>query len=39
MRKSRSAIDTVKLGVRAAGGSTPLLSKEEKLPQGKAADK
>jgi hypothetical protein len=39
MRKSRSGADTVRLGVRAGADSTLLLSREEKLPQGKAADK
>jgi hypothetical protein len=39
MRKSRNAADAAKPGARAAADSTPPLSKEEKLPQGKAADK
>jgi hypothetical protein len=38
-RKSRSATDAVKPGAPAAGDSTLPLSRREKLPQEKAADK
>jgi hypothetical protein len=39
MRRSRNAADAVKPGVHAAADSTLPISKEGKLPQGKAADK
>jgi hypothetical protein len=39
MRKSRSAAGIVKRDVRAGADSTLLLSREEKPPQEKAADK
>jgi hypothetical protein len=39
MRKSRNAADAPKPGARAAADSTLQLSKEEKPPQGKGADK
>jgi hypothetical protein len=38
-RKSRSATDVVKPAARAAGDSTLPLSRAEKLPQEKAANK
>jgi len=38
-RKSRSATDAVKPGAPAAADSTPPLSKGEKRPQEKAANK
>jgi hypothetical protein len=38
-RKSRSATGVVKLAARAAGDSTLPLSRGEKLPQEKAANK
>jgi hypothetical protein len=38
-RKSRNAADALKLGVRVGADSILPISKEQKLPQEKAADK